>query len=71
METQIGNTRLNYIDWHHIYQKADGANANRERCHCFYDQRITKLLRCLTTTSDYLDARATKFQILKISYQLG
>ena len=30
-----------------------------------------KLLRYLTTPADYLDARATKFQILKISYQLG
>ena len=28
-----------------------------------------KLLRYLTAISDYLDARATKFQILKISYQ--
>ena len=30
-----------------------------------------KLLRYLTAPADYLDARATKLQILKISYQLG
>ena len=31
----------------------------------------TKLLRYLTAISDHLDARATKTQILKISYRLG
>ena len=32
---------------------------------------FAKLLRYLTAPADYLDARATKFQILKTSYQLG
>ena len=30
-----------------------------------------KLLRYLTALAHFLDARATKFQILKISYQSG
>ena len=33
--------------------------------------KMVKLLRYLTAPADYLDARATKCQILKISYQLG
>ena len=41
VETRTGSDiRLNDIDWHHIYQKNDGANAKRERCSRFYDQRI-------------------------------
>ena len=31
--------------------------------------RFRKLLHYLTAPADYLDARATKFQIFKISYQ--
>ena len=39
---KLGNyTRLNYRDWQYIYQKADGANAKRERCHHLNDQQIT------------------------------
>ena len=34
-------------------------------------KRSVKLLRYLTAPADFLDARATKFQILKITYQLG
>ena len=42
VETQLGSyTRLNYIDWHHIYQKDDGTNAKHERCRHLYDQQIT------------------------------
>ena len=29
------------FDWHHIYQKGDGANAKQERCRHLYDQQIT------------------------------
>ena len=42
VETHIGSyTRLNYIDWHHIYQKGDGANIKHARCRRLYDQQIT------------------------------
>ena len=30
-----------YIDWHHIYQKDDGANAKHESCRRLCDQQIT------------------------------
>ena len=33
--------RLNYRDWQHIFQKADGTNAKLERCHHLYGQQIT------------------------------
>ena len=39
VETQIVSyTRLNDVDWHHIYQNDDGANAEHERCRRLYDQ---------------------------------
>ena len=39
---KLGNyTGLNYRDWQHIYQKADGANAKCECCRRLYDQEIT------------------------------
>ena len=69
---RASNTENVSIWWrHHVIMWETMSGCIKPLTTAIFKVTFPKLIRYLTAPADYLDARATKFHILEISYQLG